>query len=824
MPMPKAKDGGPVPSKTIQFSDFKKGLQRTGARDGIPPEGLWQSLNAQVIGPGHIITLPDPAPPITTVTPEVVSLWGVMIGLKPPATPQIRAVESERLIAICEDGSALAIDPATGAQTPICPAGGLDPTARVTMWRDTHVLFAGKTTGLSSWDGTTFLTYPATFEGTTTDTSSAIVWVDGPTPAEALSAGMAISGPGIPPGSFLLAVGSEGLAPAGTFTADVVALFPTLLWTAGPTAASDLEPGTVVAGTGIPAAATIDSVVGETLAAAAPFTVNTVNASSQLAYTGGLTAAADLMAGLRVVGTGIPVGATLVGVNGAHLDVGAQFAAKTTNLKNVITWLGGPTDLAALVSGLLVTGPGIPAGTTIKTISGADITLSKNATATAASVTVTAWPTLTLSANATATAMGVAVRTGPTIRLTADATATGTAVTMTGRATLTLGPGPATATGTVTLTIGAGCPKGTAVDPESPGPRDVATFEGRAWLVVGNRGIITTGPGTFTSFGPVYAGQSINMPDSVFPGQITTIRAAIQLLWVFGPGAINTISNVQINTLNQTVYQNENLVAGTGTALADSVAPLFRTMAFLSPSGVYAILGATPQKLSDPLDGLMPDVAPVTTSPAAVFNLNALLVYAVLVELEGVRRLLIYSRPTWLVGEQGADLKWITSVVRTDGQIQCWGTNGTDIRRLFAGEAGDWDVRLKMFDFDMFTRRDTIRRIAVQAEVLPTVNPVGFDPDMQVEVENESTTRGTVGGVIASEVTWLNDALLETPWINNVAAPVTWIAQGNLVFLSEVKFSGNLLSAHIFGRRSVPLIIGSVAMEIGIGGEWTFAP
>src|SRR4030095_8182745 len=108
---------------------------------------------------------------------------------------------------------------------------------------------------------------------------------------------------------------------------------------------------------------------------------------------------------------------------------------------------------------------------------------------------------------------------------------------------------------------------------------------------------------------------------------------------------------------------DDNLGEGAGTALADSVAPLFRTMVFLSPPGVYAILGATPQKLSDQLDGIMPTVTPVTTSPGAVFNLNSLLVYAVLVDLEGARRLLIYSRPTWLVGEQGTDLKWITTVV-----------------------------------------------------------------------------------------------------------------------------------------------------------------
>ena len=819
MPAVRGKEG-PLPSKTLQFTDFSKGLMRTGARDGIPEEGLWQSLNAQVIGPGHIITLTDPAPPITTVTPEVVSLWGVMMQIKAPG--ERIGVESERLIAILTDGSALAIDPATGVSTTITPAGGLDPTSRLTMWRDTHVLFAGRTHGYASWDGTTFLHYPATFEGTTTSGSSAVVWTDGPTPIDALDAGMAISGIGIPAGTLILGVGGTDIAPPGTFDVDLVSGFPTLLWTGGATLPADLTPGVVISGTGIPTGATIMSVVGEDLPPGAPFTANTVTASSQLLYTGGLTPAEDLVVGLRVVGAGIPAGTTLVAITGPHLPPASTFAAKTTSAKNKVSYLSGPTAAEALMAGLLVTGPGIPAGTTLTAVSGTELTLSKNATATAASVVLTVGPTLTLSVNATATATGIAVTTGPTITISQNATATGSATTMTVQATITLS-NSATASGTVTLTIGAGAPKGTEADPESQGPRDVAVFEGRAWLVSGPRGLIYTGPGSFTSFSAAYAGGAITMPDSVFPGQITTIRAAIQLLWIFGPGAINTISNVQIAS-GFTVFQNENLVAGTGTALADSVAPLFRTMVFLSPPGVYAILGATPQKLSDQLDGIMPTVTPVTTSPGAVFNLNSLLVYAVLVDLDGERRLLIYSRPTWLVGEQGTDLKWITTVVRTDGQIQCWGTNGTDIRQLFAGEAGDYDIRLKNFDFDMFTRRDSIRRIAVQAQVLPKINPVAFDPDLQVEVENESTTTGTVGGILASEVTWINDALLETPWINSVAAPVTWVAQGNLVYLSEVKFSGNMLSAHLFGRRSVPLIIGSVAMEVGLGGEWTFAP
>jgi hypothetical protein len=812
MPAVKGKDG-PLPSKTLQFDDFSKGLMRTGARDGIPEQGLWESLNAQVIGPGHLQTLTDPGPSIATITPEVVSLWGVMM--------QFDKIETERLIAILSDGSALAINPNDGTSTTITPAGGLDPTARLTMWQDTHVLFAGRTTGFSSWDGTHFLTYPATFEGTTTSGSTAVVWVDGPVPVQALVSGMAISGIGIPAATLILFVGGADLAAPATFAADTVNGFPTLLWTSGPTLPADISPGLVISGAGVPAGAFVTSVVGEDLPAGAPVVVNTVNASSQLLYRTSLTAAEDLKPGLRIVAAGIPAGATLVSITGPHLTPDSTFTAKTTNGSNKVTYLGG-LAIGQLLPGLLVTGAGIPAGTTISTISGTELTLSKNATATAASVTLTTGPTLTLSVNATATATGVPATTGPTITISANATATGSAAAMTVKPTLTL-LNSATASGTVTLTIGTGAPKGTLLEPEAQGPRDVAVFGGRIWLVSGPRGIIFSGPTSFTAFQSVYAGGALVMPDSVFPGQITTIKAAIQLLWIFGPGAINTISNVQVLS-GITAYQNENLVAGTGTALPDSVQALFRTMVFLSPPGVYAILGATPQKLSDQLDGLMPSVEPVGGAPGAVFNLNALLVYAVLVDLAGVRRLLVYSRPTWFVAEQGADLTYITTLVRTDGQIQCWGTNGTTIRQLFAGDAGDYDIRLRHYDFDMFTRRDSMRRIAVQAEVLDREEAVAFDPDLQVEVENESTTAATVGGLLASEVTWMNNALVETPWINAVAAPVTWLATGNLIYLSEVKFSGNLLSAHIFGRRSVPLILGSVAMEIGLGGEWTFAP
>lgn len=563
-------------SKTLQYRDFSTGLVNAGSRAGIPDTALWTCENAQVIGPGQILTLPGPADPIVTgLSPVVVSIW--------PAILNLSGAETTRIIAIRADGSADAIDPGSGALTNICGAGALTSAARVAVWRDTHVLFADPVKGYASWDGTTFVVYPATFTADVTDTLTTITWVGGPTPAAALVAGMSIAGSGIPANSTIIAV----------------------------------------------------------------------------------------------VGT-----------------------------------------------------------------------------------------TITISADATATTAGA------------------------------------------TITVGTGAPLT---------PRDIAVFEGRVWLLTSSRGFVFSGPGSFTAFELGYAGGVSVLTDPVFPGQITTFKAAMQLLWVIGPGAINTISNVQVLS-GVTTFQNENLVAGAGTPFADSVQPLFRTLVFLGTPGVYAILGATPQKLSDALDSLFKAVEGSGTSPAGVFTLNNILVYAVLVEISGVKRLLVYSRPTWSVCNQGAGLVWITTIVRTTGDLELWGTDGASVFQLFAGEMGDYEVAFKHFDYGSFVTRTTIRRWAIEAEV----SGLG-DADLQVFLENEVASQQQQAAAVPSVITWINDASDPITWINDSALPITWVASGRLVFRGDGQLSGNLISLRIRGEQSVPLIIGAFAWEIGASGEWVFS-
>jgi len=294
---------------------------------------------------------------------------------------------------------------------------------------------------------------------------------------------------------------------------------------------------------------------------------------------------------------------------------------------------------------------------------------------------------------------------------------------------LTLSANASASGGGVALTIGSGSP--TSV-------KDVQTFEGRAALLTGSRSITLTAPASFTDF--ITADGSITTPitDSIFEGAITRLLSALELLWIVGPDAINAISNVQ-TTGSVTTLSNTNIVANVGTLLPSSVASFFRTFLFLAPYGVYAIVGATPQKLSDNLDGLFPLLSFGPDAPADVFTVNNVFVWAVLVTLNDLTTgprpvLLCFARNAWFMVSQGA-LTGITSLLDpTTGNPNLWGTDGTNIFRCFAGTGpGPYTVRTKLWDFGAFTQRKQVTKLAVEFNS-PNANPVSA----AVTVENES--------------------------------------------------------------------------------------
>lgn len=369
----------------------------------------------------------------------------------------------------------------------------------------------------------------------------------------------------------------------------------------------------------------------------------------------------------------------------------------------------------------------------------------------------------------------------------------------------------ATATGAVTLTVGAGAP--TSVT-------DLSTFEGRTVLVSGSRALTFTAPASYTDFQTADGAVTVTITDAVFPGSIIRILSALEVLWVIGPGAVNAESNVQITASNVTSVANTNIVANVGTLLPSSVTSFFRTFLFLTPYGIYAIVGATPQKLSEKLDQLFPSLSFGVDQPAGIVALTRIFVWCVLVTYldpaTNTNRpiLLCLSRNAWFVASQGA-LTWIASLINlSSGNPELWGTDGSTIYKCFGGSgAGSYTVQTKLYDFGEFTRRKQLVRLGVQ-----TQNPRGLI-NLSITAENETgqvTPIALNAAPLLLTFTGAGGAPLTFTGAGGV--PLTWITPSSIQ-VGAVNFSGDVLGLNLTGI-SQPFQLTGLAMELVPMGEW----
>lgn len=123
-----------------------------------------------------------------------------------------------------------------------------------------------------------------------------------------------------------------------------------------------------------------------------------------------ISSLAGIFVGQYVIGTGIPANTTVLSITQSQtvLTTTGNTTAGSTSVTNI------PTN-SGLAAGVLVSGPGIPPGARVVTVTGTGpytVTLSLPATATAtgAALTFSSDPTVTLSNNATSTSSGTTYR------------------------------------------------------------------------------------------------------------------------------------------------------------------------------------------------------------------------------------------------------------------------------------------------------------------------------------------------------------------------------------------------------------------------------
>jgi hypothetical protein len=234
---------------------------------------------------------------------------------------------------------------------------------------------------------------------------------------------------------------------------------------------------------------------------------------------------------------------------------------------------------------------------------------------------------------------------------------------------------------------------------------------------------------------------------------------------------------------------------------------------------VYAIVGATPQKLSEQLDGFFPFLTFGTDQPAGIVSLNRIFVWCVLVTYTDPATnlarpvLLCLSRNAWFVASQGT-LTWITSLVNlSTGSPELWGTDGSNIFKCFAGTgAGAYTIDTKFFDFGAFTQRKQMLRMAVEIQQpSPTIN-------LTASVSNELGQSVSVSlSAVGSSIIFVGSGPITFTGAGAVA--IVW-AIASLTSKGPVNMSGDYLGVRLQGT-SLPFTISGLACEIESLGEWT---
>jgi len=373
------------------------------------------------------------------------------------------------------------------------------------------------------------------------------------------------------------------------------------------------------------------------------------------------------------------------------------------------------------------------------------------------------------------------------------------------------------------LTIGLGAPTSAS---------DIQVFEGRACLLTGPRLITATAPGSFTDFQTADGAVNIPILDSIFSGAITRLLSALELLWIVGPSAVNAVSNLQTGgTPLATTFSNTNIVANVGSILPSSVEAFFRTFIFLAPYGVYAIVGATPQKLSDDLDGLFSTFLSFgTDQPAAVFTVNQVFCWGVLVTYKdpvlGSRPVvLVFARNAWFLASQGLtsmSLTWVSGVLHDHPELgkipHLWGTDGTHLFECFEGDGAEFhQIQFKLWDFGQFTTRKQMTKLAVEFSSNEPITTT-------VSAETESASIATSITAQGNRLRFIGAGGVPIQFIGAGAQPLNFVSGGVQIAWGSIDgVAGNYLSVKVAGT-SQPFTLSALAMEIDPMGEWTIGP
>jgi hypothetical protein len=342
---------------------------------------------------------------------------------------------------------------------------------------------------------------------------------------------------------------------------------------------------------------------------------------------------------------------------------------------------------------------------------------------------------------------------------------------------------------------------------------DVATFSGRAWIADG-RTVFYSAADTFNDFYNVSAGF-LTITDSTLRTDIIRILSANNFLYVFGEDSINVFSDVRIDpTTGVSLFTNTNVSASIGTKLNHAIFPYFRSILFMNEYGVYALVGSTTTKISDPLDGIFPliDFDSEISGGQCLINNILCAVWNFKYDNNGTDEWIqaVFFERKWFFSNQLTNGYFITNAF-DDNILNAYATTGTDLHRFYIDSTTGVDV---LIETALMPMGDPIRdkqalKIGIEATLgnLPIVM-VGY-------VDSESAQSPPI--VFANSTQWINNSLAPINWINNSLNVVIWTnsvnpGAGYYLYRSDAKMYGKYLGMTITATAT-PFTISGLQYE-----------
>ena len=337
----------------------------------------------------------------------------------------------------------------------------------------------------------------------------------------------------------------------------------------------------------------------------------------------------------------------------------------------------------------------------------------------------------------------------------------------------------------------------------------IAVYSGRVWIANG-RTVLFTAPNSYNDMSPVTYGGSFVMTDDTLKGNIARLYSANNYLYIIGGSSINVVSNVTvtspvttstgiITSPGSTTFSNTNISPSIGTDMGYSIISYYRTIAFAVDYGFMGLTGSTPQKMSDDLDGVFPNIDFTQSISGGTVVLKNILCLCFLVKYNDpltvtARQLLcIYFNKKWFFSSQVAGMTFIAPGSVDPDQPSMFATDGLNLYKLFSNTTGNISQTIKTKLWDMGSPLITkqvlksgMETISVQSIANPSTIPI----NVNIDTENGSTNYAYTAN---NNLIWTNNSGQIITWTNSLGAIMPWVVIGYVFSRSNAENVGNYI-------------------------------